>query len=82
MESLKRSVSYSQPNICTSQGRHKSDTASSGLSWLLCSRQIKSLSRYPLQLPVSHWACWVRQAGWGGKDDAVLFFSAPSGGNI
>lgn len=25
MESLKRSVSYSQPNICTSQGCHKSD---------------------------------------------------------
>lgn len=41
MESLKRSVSYSQPNICTSQGRNKSDTTPSWLSWLLCSRQIK-----------------------------------------
>lgn len=42
MESPKRSVSYSQPNICTSQGRNKSDTTSSWLSWLLCSRHIKA----------------------------------------
>ena len=45
MESLKRSVSYSQPNICTSQGRNKSDTTPSWLSWLLCSRQIKASPR-------------------------------------
>ena len=45
MESLKRSVSYSQPNICTSQGCNKSDTAPSWLSWLLCSRQIKASPR-------------------------------------
>lgn len=31
IESPKRSASYSQPNICSSQGRSKSDTAA---SWL------------------------------------------------
>lgn len=47
IESPKRSASYSQPNICSSQGRSKSDTAASWLCWLLCSRHFKSLPQVP-----------------------------------
>lgn len=81
MESLKRSVSYSQPNICTSQGCNKSDTMPSWLSWLLCSRQIKaSLS------PLCSHLFLIGPGGWGRQDAegrrAVPSSSAPSGGHV
>lgn len=50
IESPKRSVSYSQPNICSSQGRSKSDRAASWLCWLLCSRHFKSFPQVPSAL--------------------------------
>lgn len=82
MESLKRSVSYSQPNICASQ-------AAINLAPLLA--QLASVCGTSKPGPASStitWFSlgpWVRRAGpmrvWG-KEEAVPSLSAPSGGHI
>lgn len=62
MESPKRSVSYSQAHICTSLGRHKSDSAPSGSAGFCATGGSKASPGAPLQSPVSHWACGLRLA--------------------
>lgn len=70
MESLKRSVSYSQPNICTSQGRNKSDTTPLGSAGFCVAGRSKPPPG-PSAITCFSLAWWVKEAEWGGKDGAA-----------